>query len=63
MIQFCLKSNIIEANKIILDFWNAGYSAIDILGNISKVTKSTPNLAEHSRLEFLKVFIVKRVIF
>ena len=56
MIHSCIKGEADNALLILNDLWSQGYSALDIVGTIFKVTK-TFDMAEFLKLEFIKVGI------
>jgi len=53
MIMACSKGNIIEALQMLDGIWSEGYSAIDIIGTLFRVTK-TADLHPKILLEFIK---------
>jgi len=53
MLDYCLKSDIDEAYKIMHHLWGLGYSSEDIITNIFRVCKNQ-EMAEFIKLEFIK---------
>ena len=55
IISSCEKADIEGALKGLDELWTAGYSAVDIVSTIFRVTKSSDGMAEYRKLEFIKV--------
>jgi len=56
MIKACYETRIDDALTVLKELWNLGYSCHDIISTMFKVTKTIPDLSEHSKLEFIKVY-------
>ena len=54
IIQSCIKGDADNAILILNGLWSQGFSALDIIGTLFKVTK-TFDMAEFLKLEFIKV--------
>ncbi|KAF2225154.1 P-loop containing nucleoside triphosphate hydrolase protein [Elsinoe ampelina] len=54
MIKSCYEMKIDEALDTLKELWDLGYSCHDIISTMFKVTKTIPQLSEHSKLEFIK---------
>lgn len=54
IITHCSKNNFTEAYNILKSLWDLGYSAEDINGNIFRLTKTSDDLSEFHKLEFVK---------
>lgn len=55
MISDCEKGNIDEALARVNDLWEQGYSAVDIVVTIFRVTKTIDGLPEYMKLDFIRV--------
>ncbi|CZT23751.1 probable activator 1 37 kDa subunit [Ramularia collo-cygni] len=54
MIKSCHETKVDEALDALKELWNLGYSCHDIISTMFKVTKSIPDLSEHTKLEFIR---------
>lgn len=54
MIHSCINGDADKSILILTDLWSQGFSALDIIGTLFKVTK-TFDMAEYLKLEFIKV--------
>lgn len=54
MLKACYEGNVDSALDTLRELWGLGYSSHDIISTMFKVTKTIPNLSEHSKLEFIK---------
>ncbi|KEI41856.1 uncharacterized protein L969DRAFT_83692 [Mixia osmundae IAM 14324] len=54
MIEACAKGDIDVSMEMLEKLWHQGYSAVDIVTTIFRVTKSTDVLPEYTKLEFIK---------
>ncbi|ANB11728.1 replication factor C subunit 4 [Sugiyamaella lignohabitans] len=54
MIQACTQYNIDGALEELNTLWDKGYSAVDIIATMFRVTKSLPDVSEGDRLEYIK---------
>ncbi|DAA79543.1 TPA_exp: Uncharacterized protein A8136_0316 [Trichophyton benhamiae CBS 112371] len=54
MIKACWEGKVDIALDTLNELWELGYSAHDIISTMFRVTKTIPNLSEHSKLEFIK---------
>ncbi|KAF1811063.1 putative DNA replication factor C subunit Rfc4 [Eremomyces bilateralis CBS 781.70] len=54
MVKACYEGKVEEALEKLKELWDLGYSCHDIISTMFKVTKSIPNLSEHTKLEFIK---------
>ncbi len=54
MLTACYEGKIDSALELLKELWDLGYSSHDIISTMFRVTKTIPNLSEHSRLEFIK---------
>ncbi|KAF3483620.1 replication factor C subunit 4 [Arthroderma uncinatum] len=54
MIKACWEGKVDIALDTLNELWDLGYSAHDIISTMFRVTKTIPNLSEHSKLEFIK---------
>ena len=57
MIKACYTGQIDAALEKLEELWGKGYSAVDIISTMFRVTKTIDTLSEHSKLEFIKVCI------
>lgn len=55
MIKACSKQNIDEALISLKKLWAKGYSAVDIISTMFKVTKSIQDLSEKKKLNYIKI--------
>jgi replication factor C subunit 2/4 len=55
IISSCRKGDIDAAMKKLQELWDHGYSAVDIVTTLFRVTKSSESLAEYLKLEFIRV--------
>lgn len=55
IIKSCIDCKIEDALSLLEDLWSKGYSAVDIITTLFKVTKSM-EMPEFLRLEYIKVF-------
>ena len=55
ILEACQKSDIDTAMEKILDLWDQGYSAIDVVVTIFRVVKASDKMPEYTKLEFIKV--------
>ncbi|CAZ83697.1 unnamed protein product [Tuber melanosporum] len=55
LIKACYTGKIDAALEKLEELWGKGYSAIDIISTMFRVTKTVDALSEHSKLEFIKV--------
>lgn len=56
IIQSCMNSSVDQAIQQLMQIWTQGFSAIDIISTLFKVTK-TFDMPEYLKLEFIKVSI------
>ena len=62
IIQSCMNSDIDKAIEKLMKIWTQGFSAIDIVSTLFKVTK-TFEMPEYLKLDFIRVFhVFHRVI-
>ena len=56
ILDHCTQGNIDSACKALMELWRYGYSALDIVTTLFRVTKSMPHscLSEHNKLEYIK---------
>ncbi|KIK70760.1 hypothetical protein GYMLUDRAFT_89769 [Collybiopsis luxurians FD-317 M1] len=54
MIKFCTEGKIDAAMEKLNDLWDNGYSAVDIAVTIFRVVKTSDNMPEYTKLEFIK---------
>ncbi|KAN0028016.1 hypothetical protein ACTFIV_009843 [Dictyostelium citrinum] len=54
IIALCAKSDFKEAYPFLKKLWDDGYSSIDIISALFSITKSSNNIPEYQKLEFLK---------
>ncbi|KAF2840293.1 P-loop containing nucleoside triphosphate hydrolase protein [Patellaria atrata CBS 101060] len=54
MIKACWEMKVDDALELLKELWDLGYSCHDIISTMFKVTKTIPNLPEHSKLEFIR---------
>ncbi|KAL9097767.1 MAG: hypothetical protein Q9165_000093 [Trypethelium subeluteriae] len=57
MIKACQECKIDEALDSLKELWDLGYSSHDIISTMFRVTKTIPSLSEHSKLEFIRVYL------
>jgi replication factor C subunit 2/4 len=57
MIKACYQGKVDIALEKLEELWGKGYSAVDIISTMFRVTKTVDTLSEHSKLEFIKVYI------
>jgi replication factor C subunit 2/4 len=55
MIKACYEGKIDDALERLEELWDKGYSAVDVISTMFRVTKTVDTLSEHSKLEFIKV--------
>lgn len=55
LITNCAKGNVDVAMSKLEELWGQGYAAVDIVTTLFRVTKGMDALAEHIKLEFIKV--------
>ena len=55
ILEACQESDIDTAMEKILDLWDQGYSAIDVVVTIFRVVKASDKMPEYTKLEFIKV--------
>lgn len=55
MIKACYEGAVDQALQKLEDLWDKGYSAVDVISTMFRVTKTMDALSEHSKLEFVKV--------
>lgn len=58
MIKACMVGKIDQALETLDELWAKGYSAVDIISTMFRVTKSLDGMAEQAKLEFIRVCIV-----
>jgi replication factor C subunit 2/4 len=58
MIEHCLKSNIDPAADILTEIWDLGYSALDIITTLFRVTKNFNDIPDQIKLAFIKVLFI-----
>ncbi|KAL7274624.1 replication factor C subunit 4 [Rhizina undulata] len=54
IVKACYEGGIDAALERLEELWNKGYSAVDIISTMFRVTKTIDTLSEHSKLEFIK---------
>lgn len=54
MIKACYEGAVDQALQKLEDLWDKGYSAVDVISTMFRVTKTMDALSEHSKLEFVK---------
>ncbi|KAK6362015.1 replication factor C subunit 4 [Orbilia blumenaviensis] len=54
MIKACFEGKIDQALETLRELWDKGYSAVDLISTMFRVTKTIDTLSEHSKLEFIK---------
>ncbi|KAA8911102.1 DNA replication factor C subunit [Sphaerosporella brunnea] len=54
MIKACYEGKIDVALEKLEELWAKGYSAVDIISTMFRVTKTVDTLSEHSKLEFIR---------
>ncbi|KAF3203455.1 replication factor C subunit 4 [Orbilia oligospora] len=54
MIKACYEGKIDQALETLRELWDKGYSAVDLISTMFRVTKTIDTLSEHSKLEFIK---------
>lgn len=55
MIKACNEGKIDSALEKLEELWDKGYSAVDIISTMFRVTKTIDSLSEHAKLNFIKV--------
>ena len=55
MIKACHQGKIDDALEKLEDLWDKGYSAVDIISTMFRVTKAIDGLSEQTKLDFIKV--------
>lgn len=55
LIKRCLDGNVDQALDALQQVWDYGYSTIDIITTLFKVTKAYPDAPEFTKLQFIKV--------
>lgn len=55
IVKACYEGEVDSALEKLEELWNKGYSAVDIISTMFRVTKTIDSLSEHSRLCFIKV--------
>lgn len=55
MIKACYECNIDAALEKLDELWAKGYSAVDVISTMFRVTKTIDTLSEHAKLEFIRV--------
>jgi replication factor C subunit 2/4 len=58
MLSACAKGDVDQAMAKLTELWDHGYSAIDIVSTVFRVTRSTEILAEYMKLQFIKVRVL-----
>ena len=54
LIKHCLDGNVDESIATLHHVWDLGYSTLDIISTVFKVTKAYPDMQEFLKLEFIK---------
>jgi len=54
MIRACMGGDIEAAVRKLSELWEQGYSAVDIVGTMFRVVKSFDEMAEYTKLEYIK---------
>ncbi|CCX16181.1 P-loop containing nucleoside triphosphate hydrolase protein [Pyronema domesticum] len=54
LIKACYEGKIDDALERLEELWDKGYSAVDVISTMFRVTKTVDTLSEHSKLEFIK---------
>ncbi|KAF2161077.1 hypothetical protein M409DRAFT_37610 [Zasmidium cellare ATCC 36951] len=54
MVRHCQEQKVDEALDSLKELWTLGYSSHDIISTMFKVTKTIPELSEHTKLEFIR---------
>lgn len=54
MLDHCVKGDLDPAEKLAMELWRSGYSALDIIGTVFRVCKALPMDDETLKLEFIK---------
>lgn len=54
MLEHCAKGDLDPAEKLAIELWRSGYSALDIIGTVFRVCKALPMDDEALKLEFIK---------
>lgn len=54
MMESCNKKDIDGALGLLKELWDKGYSAVDIITTMFKVTKTMTTISEEKKLEFIK---------
>lgn len=62
MLRFCLEGDIDQALVFLQKIWDFGYSTLDIISTIFKVTKTYPGMPEKLKLDFIKVSCMLQVV-
>lgn len=57
MVKACHQGKIDDALEKLEELWDKGYSAVDIISTMFRVTKTIDTFSEQSKLEFIKVDI------
>ena len=57
MIKACHQGKIDDALEKLEDLWDKGYSAVDIISTMFRVTKTIDGLSEQTKLDFIKVSV------
>lgn len=55
MIKACYECDIDQALEKLDELWAKGYSAVDVISTMFRVTKTIDTLSEHAKLEFIRV--------
>lgn len=55
IVKACYEGKIDSALEKLEELWDKGYSAVDIISTMFRVTKTIESLSEHSKLGFIKV--------
>jgi replication factor C subunit 2/4 len=55
MVKACYEGKIDVALEKLEELWDKGYSAVDVISTMFRVTKTVDTLSEHSKLEFIRV--------
>jgi len=54
MVKACYEGKIDVALEKLEELWDKGYSAVDVISTMFRVTKTVDTLSEHSKLEFIR---------
>lgn len=54
VIRSCMKGDVDAAMERLHELWDQGYSAVDIIVTIFRVVKTFDEMAEYTKLEFIK---------